>query len=417
MSYHEFDFTWNSKSKNLFSAKVLSWLQKFSTFVYLDNNEYKDPYGKYELLIAAGVHRIIDDFNNLKHNDWTFIQIPFPSKNKDKNIDGFIFQPEIVIAIPQNATQATIYSINNVGENIFEEISLQNPNDFQSKEEYSAFLQAKNGGKWTTSFSEYQEKVLAIQNAIRNNKCKEVNLCVEYKWNADLKNKEVLFYTLNKNNPCPFATFMKRDNFYLFSTSPERFFTIDFPYIHSQPIKGTIKRGENPIEDALNIEKLKQDPKELNENHIIANMVVNEFKDLDNCSEVTLVENAALYSFPKLHHLISTVGGKYLKNQNIETLVSHAFSKLFPMGSMTGFPKDKVLKIIHSIEDSERDLYSGTVAYIDPDNKMDANVIIRTLIYDDIEKIASFHVGGAITLETDAQREWEEILLKSQFLK
>ncbi|HLS71231.1 MAG TPA: chorismate-binding protein, partial [Chitinophagaceae bacterium] len=237
------------------------------------------------------------------------------------------------------------------------------------------------------------------------------------KWNTDLKNKEVLFYNLNQSNPCPFATFMRKDNTYIFSTSPERFFTIDYPYIHSQPIKGTIKRGKNAQEDVIKMQKLKNDPKELNENHIIANMVINEFQTLDCCSSVTLIEDAVLYSFPKLHHLISTIRGEYNTYKEIETLAFNAFAALFPMGSMTGTPKNHVLNIIHDIEDSERGYYSGTIGYIDPDNKIDSNVIIRTLIYDDERKLASFHVGGAITLETNAKREWKEIILKSEFLK
>jgi len=418
MSYHEFNFTWNIKSKNNFTAKVLSWISQFSTFVYLDNNEYKDPYGKYELLIAIDVHEIIKDFNHFKHNSWTFIQIPFPSKQEHSISNYFIFRPKIVIAIPKNSNEGKIYSIDKTGEKILNEIYQQNCSYFQETEKFtSSFLKSKDKGNWTTSYNEYKQKVLTIQNSIKNKECKEVNLCVEYKWNTDLKNKEVLFYNLNQSNPCPFATFMRKDNTYIFSTSPERFFTIDYPYIHSQPIKGTIKRGKNAQEDVIKMQKLKNDPKELNENHIIANMVINEFQTLDCCSSVTLIEDAVLYSFPKLHHLISTIRGEYNTYKEIETLAFNAFAALFPMGSMTGTPKNHVLNIIHDIEDSERGYYSGTIGYIDPDNKIDSNVIIRTLIYDDERKLASFHVGGAITLETNAKREWKEIILKSEFLK
>ena len=59
----------------------------------------------------------------------------------------------------------------------------------------------------------------------------------------------------------------------------------------------------------------------------------------------------------------------------ISTVESQIDSKLkmidiikstFPMGSMTGAPKIKALKIIDNLEVSKRGLYSGALGYIDP---------------------------------------------------
>ena len=49
----------------------------------------------------------------------------------------------------------------------------------------------------------------------------------------------------------------------------------------------------------------------------------------------------------------------------------------FPMGSMTGAPKFKVMQLIELYEESRRGLYSGAVGYIEPNGDFDFNVVIR----------------------------------------
>ena len=107
----------------------------------------------------------------------------------------------------------------------------------------------------------------------------------------------------------------------------------------------------------------------------------------------------------------------------ISTVESQIDSKLkmidiikstFPMGSMTGAPKIKALKIIDNLEVSKRGLYSGALGYIDPNGNFDFNVVIRSLIYDSKSKYLSFHVGSAITTNSSPIREYEECLLKAE---
>ena len=82
------------------------------------------------------------------------------------------------------------------------------------------------------------------------------------------------------------------------------------------------------------------------------------------------------------------------------------------MGSMTGAPKIKAMQLMDHYEKTKRGMYSGAVGYFSPQNDFDFNVIIRTIIYNQKQKYLSFQVGSAITYYADAEKEYEECLLK-----
>ena len=84
------------------------------------------------------------------------------------------------------------------------------------------------------------------------------------------------------------------------------------------------------------------------------------------------------------------------------------------MGSMTGAPKIRALKIIDDLEISKREIYSGALGYITPNGNCDFNVIIRSLIYDSKKNLISFQVGSAITSNSNPKKEYDECLLKAK---
>lgn len=84
------------------------------------------------------------------------------------------------------------------------------------------------------------------------------------------------------------------------------------------------------------------------------------------------------------------------------------------MGSMTGTPKVRAMQLMEQYEVSRRGVYSGAVGYFNPDNDFDFNVVIRTILYNRDKKYLSFHAGSAITYYADAEKEYEECLLKAQ---
>ena len=87
------------------------------------------------------------------------------------------------------------------------------------------------------------------------------------------------------------------------------------------------------------------------------------------------------------------------------------------MGSMTGTPKLSVLKIIEVLEETKRGLYSGAVGYFTPNGDFDFNVVIRSILYNQENKYASFSVGSAITSLSIPENEYEECLLKAKAMR
>ena len=89
----------------------------------------------------------------------------------------------------------------------------------------------------------------------------------------------------------------------------------------------------------------------------------------------------------------------------------------FPMGSMTGAPKISAMQLAEKYERSRRGVYSGALGYFAPDGNFDFNVVIRTLLYNEKSKYLSFHVGSAITLDSDPEKEYEECILKGKAIR
>jgi para-aminobenzoate synthetase component 1 len=120
-----------------------------------------------------------------------------------------------------------------------------------------------------------------------------------------------------------------------------------------------------------------------------------------------------VYSFPQVHQMISTIKGELEDQVNFSTIIK----SVFPMGSMTGAPKRKVLELTEKYERTKRGIYSGALGYLSPEGNFDFNVVIRSIMYNEERKYLSYQVGGGITYASDPNLEWEECLLKANAIK
>ena len=73
----------------------------------------------------------------------------------------------------------------------------------------------------------------------------------------------------------------------------------------------------------------------------------------------------------------------------------------------TDEPKISAMKIIETLEETKRGLYSGAVGYFSPSGDFDFNVVIRSILYNKTKKYVSYSVGSAITAKSEPLKEYE----------
>ncbi|MEY3444605.1 MAG: hypothetical protein RLZZ519_2886 [Bacteroidota bacterium] len=265
---------------------------------------------------------------------------------------------------------------------------------------------------FTSNFteSEYCATVSELRNHIREGDVYEINLAQCFSAKAEIASPVALYESLIAASPVPFAGYCKWENLHLICASPERFLRLHQHQLITEPIKGTASRGNSPEQDAQMAFHLRNSIKEQAENVMIVDLSRN---DLHRSCEVGSVEVPHLFevqTFPQVHHLVSTITGR----KRLDVSAVQAIRNTFPPGSMTGAPKVRACERIAQYERLSRGVYSGSLGYFAKNGDFDWNVVIRSLVYDAANGQMSYHVGGAITWDSDPAAEYAETLLKAK---
>ena len=416
--YHTFRINDTEQIKK----QMLSWANRFSICCFLDNHHYQSPYHTYECVLGVGVIDAFepreDFFNSLSSfvslsQDWIFGHFNYDIKNKieeglvsahdDKTAfpDCFLYVPEVVITLRDN--ELIIGVVAESADDIFQQIIQET---FKPVDSNPISITAK------VSKEKYIEAVNRLIYHIHIGDCYVINYCQEFFANASIDPLSI-YQKLTAISPNPFSAYYRLIDKYLLCASLERFINKRGNKIISQPIKGTSARDHaNCLNDEKNKHQLFNSEKERSENVMVVDLVRNDLSKVCKTGTVTVDELFGLYSFPTVHQMISTVSGVLDEKKDFADIIK----ALFPMGSMTGAPKRKVMELIEQYEYSKRGIYSGSVGYITPEKNADFNVVIRSLVYNEAASYLSYHVGSAITAYCDAEKEYEECMLKGKSL-
>jgi para-aminobenzoate synthetase component 1 len=406
-----------------FKKQLLFWSNSFREVVFLDSNDYNQIYSNYDCVLA------VDSFTSIKTDyekafedlhqyqsqtkDWLFGYLSYDLKNdiedlQSNNYDGlefpdlFFFQPKKLFLLKEN--QLEIQYLNMCDDEIDE--------DFNEINQCSLFGSKSSEIKIKQQISKesYLDKVNKMLEHIQRGDIYEANFCMEfYAKNAFIEPLEV-YQKLNEISEPPFAVYLKNNNQYLLSASPERYLKKEGTKIISQPIKGTSKRFDTKEADEKSKKELSENPKERSENIMIVDLVRNDLSHTATKGSVVVEELCGIYSFKQVHQMISTV----VSNVEHTTSPVEILRTTFPMGSMTGAPKISAMNIIENLEETKRGLYSGAVGYFTPNGDFDFNVVIRSILYNSKNQYLSFSVGSAITSLSKPEKEYEECLLKAK---
>jgi len=280
----------------------------------------------------------------------------------------------------------------------------EQPNTGKIKFSFNNFTNSQNKSsekefnfqKFPTHFEDYKTAFNKVQEEIKKGNTYLLNLSFKTKIDTSLSLSDIY----KKSNASYKLLF--NDKFVVFS--PETFIKIKDNKISSYPMKGTI---DADIPNAKNI--ILKDEKEIAEHYTIVDLIRN---DLNIVAKKVKVEkfryiDKITTNNKNLLQVSSKITGVLPKNYNEE--LGTIFEKLLPAGSISGAPKKKTIEIIKSVENYDRNFYTGVAGYFDGEN-LDSFVMIRFIEKQDGDLFLKS--GGGITSMSDVNSEYDEMIDK-----
>lgn len=254
----------------------------------------------------------------------------------------------------------------------------------------------------------YRNGIEEVFAAIADGTCQQLNFTQRF--SSSYKGDPWAAYrVLRQQCPTPYSGFVRlgpQDA--ILSVSPERFLGISEGLLEARPIKGTRRRGTTPEEDQALAAELLACDKDRAENLMIVELQKTELTPL--CEDIHAPQLAELESYPNVHHLVSCVQGRLKPSKDALDVLEQCL----PAASISGTPKEPVLQLIDRLEATSREIYCGSLFYLDNRARFDSSVCIRTLLALN----GDIHCwgGGGITKDSDWQAEYQESIDKVSIL-
>ena len=256
-----------------------------------------------------------------------------------------------------------------------------------------------------TPRAQHHAAIEAALGLIREGELYEINLTRRFR--APFAGSALgLFLRMRELSPVPLGYFVDAGTHAIVGRSMERFLRLGARdrKLSTAPIKGTLARRGDDLSEA---EQLTSDPKERAEHTMVVDLMRNDLSRVCTVGSVQVSELMAVYPFAGLSHLISTVEGSARADVTLRTLLEQTF----PPGSVTGAPKQRVMRAIEALESVPRGVYTGCVGFVDRAGGCSFAVAIRTAVVAD--GVVDYFAGGGIVSASDPERECDETELKA----
>ncbi len=380
---------------------------EFRYVMCLNSNGYTDRYGKFNSLLMAA-----NTAQELSPNEgWEVFSRQLKSI---ESIQPLLFNYDLKNTFENLESKHAIHFDFPPAGTFIPEFIAENFNDIDADKSKESLFQAESLTEIITETSreEYRRQFHFIQNQLRRGNIYETNYCIRFSARVPGLNPLALYRILNRRSPSPFSALVRWNDSWLICSSPERFLLKKGNTLVAQPIKGTARRTGNAEIDKKIASALKNDVKERAENIMITDLMRNDLSHFALPGTVKVSELCEVYPYNKVFQMISTVEAELPESLTLAEILP----TVFPMGSMTGVPKISAMQLADEYESFRRELYSGSIGYCTANGDFDLNVVIRSYLYNAKTGFLSFSTGGAITIRSDADREYDECLLKAEAL-
>ncbi|WP_120497765.1 aminodeoxychorismate synthase component I [Kiloniella sp. EL199] len=283
--------------------------------------------------------------------------------------------------------------------------------------EANKFLAKQRSGDYTLSNlkpsmneQNYCNAIHKVQDYVAAGDTYQVNYT--FKHHFDISGDPIaLFQELRQRQNVSNGAYIETGHHTILSLSPEIFLSTQGIEARTRPMKGTVQRGKSPKEDNENKVWLTKDEKSRAENLMIVDLLRNDMGRVCEVGSVKVTELFTVETYRSLHQMTSNIVGKLRSEISPVDLIR----QLFPCGSITGAPKVRTMEIISELEEQPRGVYTGSIGHIAPNGDTRFNVAIRTLVMDKNGK-GEMGIGSGIVYDSSPEAEYQECLLKGQFL-
>jgi para-aminobenzoate synthetase / 4-amino-4-deoxychorismate lyase len=268
---------------------------------------------------------------------------------------------------------------------------------------------AVSGLKLSWTRDQYAHAFAQVLDYIAAGDVYQINLTLKYLF-AFSGDPVALYAALRRKQRVEYGALICTDDFDVLSLSPELFFRREGKLMTSRPMKGTAPRGRTPREDARLKTWLTVDEKQRAENLMIVDLLRNDLGRIAKIGTVEVTDLFTVETYRTVHQMTSGITAELRGDMGLKEMLN----ALFPCGSVTGAPKVRAMEIIRELEALPRGVYTGAIGHVAPSGDSQFNVAIRTLFIAGGE--GEMGIGSGIVSDSKMDAEFEECLLKAQFL-
>ncbi len=250
----------------------------------------------------------------------------------------------------------------------------------------------------TATWADYAAAVGDVQRAIYDGDVYQVNYTVPFSTNG-LGDFESFWRSVASRTGANYQAYVEDGERRILSWSPELFLQFDGTSVRTCPMKGTAP---------LDAPKDLANEKNRAEHVMIVDLLRNDLQRI--ARDVTVQQLCSVERYPTFLTMTSTITG-ILQTTSLEAI----FRATFPCGSITGAPKRSAIEHIDRFEQHPREVYCGTIGYLSPQWRGVWNVAIRTAQFHG--NAGRYDAGGGIVADSNAAGEWNEVFLKTAFLR